>query len=103
VLKLVYGAVIRTADLWRGIALGELEQWQLKAIRGERGRSGVRLHCSLRTDYPGGEPVGIRPREEVPRGRPPEQLILLCLVGLRTDVQTAFAEQSRRLCSTRHL
>jgi hypothetical protein len=32
VLKLMYAAMIRAADRWRGIAVGEFEQRQLKAI-----------------------------------------------------------------------
>ena len=35
VLKLMYAAVIRAADRWRGIAIGEFEQRQLRAIRDE--------------------------------------------------------------------
>jgi transposase-like protein len=35
VLKLVYAAVIRAADRWRGLTVGEFEQRQLKAIREE--------------------------------------------------------------------
>jgi transposase-like protein len=33
VLKLMYAAVIRAAERWRGIAVGEFEQRQLRAIR----------------------------------------------------------------------
>ena len=33
VLKLMYAAMIRAADCWRGIAVGEFEQRQLRAIR----------------------------------------------------------------------
>jgi transposase-like protein len=39
VLKLMYAAVIRAADRWRGIAVGEFEQRQLRAIRDELGRA----------------------------------------------------------------
>ena len=39
VLKLMYAAVIRAADRWRGVPLGEFEQRQLRAIRAE-------LHCA---------------------------------------------------------
>ena len=35
VLKLMYAAVIRAADRWRGITVGEFEQRQLRAIRDE--------------------------------------------------------------------
>jgi transposase-like protein len=35
VLKLMYAAVIRAADHWRGITVGEFEQRQLRAIREE--------------------------------------------------------------------
>ncbi len=33
VLKLMHAAVIRAADRWRGITVGEFEQRQLRAIR----------------------------------------------------------------------
>jgi transposase-like protein len=39
VLKLMYAAVIRAAERWRGIAAGEFEQRQLRAIRDELGRA----------------------------------------------------------------
>src|SRR5437867_7532038 len=39
VLKLMYGAVIRSADRWRGITVGEFEQRQLRAIREELDRA----------------------------------------------------------------
>ncbi len=35
VLKLMYAALIRAAERWRGIKITEFEQRQLKAIRGE--------------------------------------------------------------------
>jgi putative transposase len=35
VLKLMYAAVIRAADRWRGLTVGEFEQRQLRAIREE--------------------------------------------------------------------
>jgi putative transposase len=35
VLKLMYAAVIRAADRWRGLSVGEFEQRQLRAIREE--------------------------------------------------------------------
>jgi putative transposase len=38
VLKLMYAAVIRAADRWRGIPIGEFEQRQLRAIRDELAR-----------------------------------------------------------------
>ncbi len=39
VLKLMYAAVIRAADRWRGIPVGEFEQRQLRAIREELDRT----------------------------------------------------------------
>jgi hypothetical protein len=39
VLKLRYAAVTRAAERWRGIAVGEFEQRQLRAIRDELGRA----------------------------------------------------------------
>jgi len=39
VLKLMYAAVIRAADRWRGITVGEFEQRQLRAIRTELNRA----------------------------------------------------------------
>ena len=39
VLKLMYAAIIRAADRWRGITIGEFEQRQLKAIREELDRA----------------------------------------------------------------
>jgi transposase-like protein len=39
VLKLMYAAVIRAADRWRGITVGEFEQRQLRAIRAEVNRA----------------------------------------------------------------
>jgi len=39
VLKLMYGAVIRAADRWRGLMVGEFEQRQLRAIREELDRA----------------------------------------------------------------
>ena len=41
VLKLMYAAVIRAADRWRGITVGEFEQRQLKVIREELDRAHV--------------------------------------------------------------
>jgi putative transposase len=38
VLKLIFAAVIRAADRWRGIQVGEFEQRQLRAIRAELDR-----------------------------------------------------------------
>lgn len=38
-LKLMYAAVIRAADRWRGIQVGEFEQRQLRAIREELNRA----------------------------------------------------------------
>ena len=39
VLKLMYAAVIRAADRWRGLTVSEFEQRQLKAIREELDRA----------------------------------------------------------------
>ena len=39
VLKLMYAAMIRAADRWRGISVGEFEQRQLRAIREELDRA----------------------------------------------------------------
>ena len=39
VLKLLYAAVIRAADHWRGLAVGEFEARQLRAIRDELDRA----------------------------------------------------------------
>src|SRR5215470_12225419 len=39
VLKLMYAAMIRAADRWRGITVGEFEQRQLKTIREELDRA----------------------------------------------------------------
>ena len=39
VLKLMYAAVIRAADRWRGLTVGEFEQRQLHAIRDELNRA----------------------------------------------------------------
>jgi transposase-like protein len=41
VLKLMYAAVIRAADRWRGLAVGEFGQRQLRAIREELDRAHV--------------------------------------------------------------
>jgi uncharacterized small protein (DUF1192 family) len=38
-LKLMYAAVIRAADRWRGLTVGEFEQRQLNAIRDELNRA----------------------------------------------------------------
>src|SRR6059036_468047 len=39
VLKLMYAAVIRAADRWRGLTVGEFEQRQLRALREELDRA----------------------------------------------------------------
>ena len=39
VLKLMYAAIIRAADRWRGILVGEFERRQLRAIREELNRA----------------------------------------------------------------
>jgi putative transposase len=41
VLKLMYAAVIRAADRWRGLTVSEFEQRQLKAIREELDRAHI--------------------------------------------------------------
>ncbi len=41
VLKLMYAAIIRAAERWRGITVGEFEQRQLTAIRDELNRAHV--------------------------------------------------------------
>ena len=38
-LKLMYAAVIRAADRWRGMTVAEFEQRQLRAIREELNRA----------------------------------------------------------------
>lgn len=38
VLKLMYAAVIRAADRWRGVTVGEFEQRQLRVVRDELDR-----------------------------------------------------------------
>ena len=38
-LKLMFAAVIRAADRWRGLTIGEFEQRQLRAIRAELDRA----------------------------------------------------------------
>src|SRR5438128_4880323 len=42
VLKLMFAAVIRAADRWRGLSVGEFEQRQLQAIREELDRAHAR-------------------------------------------------------------
>jgi transposase-like protein len=39
VLKLMYAAVIRAAERWRGLTVGEFEQRQLKTLREELNRA----------------------------------------------------------------
>lgn len=49
VLKLMYAAVIRAADRWRGLTVGEFEQRQLRAIREELDRAhAVRVRPAVR-------------------------------------------------------
>ena len=56
VLKLMYAAMIRAADRWRGITVGEFEQRQLRAIREElRAAVIVALNTGLRL----GELIGL--------------------------------------------
>jgi hypothetical protein len=45
VLKLMYAAVIRAANRWRGLTVGEFEQRQLRVIREELDRA----HAAERT------------------------------------------------------
>jgi transposase-like protein len=58
-LKLMYAAVIRAADRWRGITVGEFEQRQLRVIREELNRArparGAGPHSQA--DHPGPEPA----------------------------------------------
>jgi putative transposase len=57
VLKLMYAAVIRAADRWRGLTLSEFEQRQLKAIRDELDRAhSARVASAVRTT-PSASPV----------------------------------------------
>jgi putative transposase len=61
VLKLMYAALIRAAERWRGIKITEFEQRQLKAVRDEIDRdftvpnappttaTPTRLSCNERT------------------------------------------------------
>ena len=49
VLKLMYAAVIRAADRWRGLTVGEFEQRQLRAIREELDRAHAeRVHPAVK-------------------------------------------------------
>ena len=57
VLKLMYAAVIRAADRWRGLTVSEFEQRQLKAIRAELDRAHAdRVAPAVRTT-PSASPV----------------------------------------------
>jgi putative transposase len=57
VLKLMYAAVIRSADRWRGLTVSEFEQRQLKAIREELDRAHAdRIAPAVRTT-PSASPV----------------------------------------------
>jgi transposase-like protein len=57
VLKLMYAAVIRAADRWRGLTMSEFEQRQLKAIREELDRAHAdRIAPAVRTT-PSASPV----------------------------------------------
>ena len=57
VLKLIYAAVIRAADRWRGLTVSEFEQRQLKAIRAELDRAHAdRVAPAVRTT-PSASPV----------------------------------------------
>ena len=56
-LKLMYAAVIRAADRWRGLTVSEFEQRQLKAIRAELDRAHAdRVAPAVRTT-PSASPV----------------------------------------------
>jgi hypothetical protein len=57
VLRLMYAAVIRAADRWRGLTVSEFEQRQLKAIREELDRAhAARVAPAVRTT-PSASPV----------------------------------------------
>ena len=48
VLKLMYAAVIRAADRWRGLIVGEFEQRQLRAVRARNNRCNNRVNQRIR-------------------------------------------------------
>ena len=57
VLKLMYAAVIRAADRWRGLTVGEFEQRQLKAIREELDRAHAERIAPAVRPTPSASPV----------------------------------------------
>ncbi|MGH7325117.1 MAG: transposase [Candidatus Rokuibacteriota bacterium] len=56
VLKLMYAAVIRAADRWRGLIVGEFEQRQLRAIREDLNRAHVERTRPAVRPIPGASP-----------------------------------------------
>ena len=52
VLKLMYAALIRAAERWRGIKISEFEQRQLKAVRNESDRDFTARHAPPTTATP---------------------------------------------------
>ena len=57
VLKLLYAAVIRAADRWRGLAVGEFERRQLKAIRDELDRAHAARTAPAVRPVPSASPI----------------------------------------------
>ena len=57
VLKLLYAAVIRVADRWRGLTVGELERRQLKAMRDELDRAHAARTAPAIRPVPGASPI----------------------------------------------
>jgi len=57
VLKLMYAAMIRAADRWRGISVGEFEQRQLRAIREELDRAHTERVRPVARPNPSASPV----------------------------------------------
>jgi putative transposase len=57
VLKLMYAAVIRAADRWRGLTVGEFERRQLKAIRDELDRAHATRTAPAVRPVPSASPI----------------------------------------------
>jgi transposase-like protein len=57
VLKLMYAAVIRAADRWRGLTVGEFERRQLKAIRDELDRAHAARTAPAVRPVPSASPI----------------------------------------------
>jgi transposase-like protein len=57
VLKLLYAAVIRAAERWRGLAVGEFERRQLKAIRDELDRAHAARTAPAVRPVPSASPI----------------------------------------------